>query len=296
MKVTYRKYGAALVSSEVWWLLTKCRTLGWKGAVDGSRAGARTYAQQKALWEAYLAGKGNPAFNPDAPDPKHLHRHMVLNIEALGGWSNAVDVSDPEGLIRAAAKLGIALHRPYNPPESWHVESRHPFKVGGGMDQTTRLYKLLKAHGVVNPLWTIQAARKAGLPLAYACACIEKESGLGHNVFGHDPTIFVGAGVVTKAKYLRYRTRRRASGNRQMQGVGPCQLTWWATQDAADRIGGCWTPLANMIVGFSALAALIRQHGPQAGAALYNGTGPAAAAYGRDFMVKAHRWQTIIST
>ena len=46
-----------------------------------------------------------------------------------------------------------------------------------------------------------------------------KESGGGKNVFGHDPTIFVGAGTVTKAKYLEYKKRRVASGNKR----GSCE-------------------------------------------------------------------------
>ena len=50
---------------------------------------------------------------------------------------------------------------------------------------------------------------------------LQKESGGGSNVFGHDPTIFVGAGTVTRAKYLEYKRQRVASGNTLMQGVGP---------------------------------------------------------------------------
>lgn len=293
MKVVYKRFGRAAVSAEMWALLTRCRALGWKGNTNGVRAGARTYAMQKALWLLYRAGRGAPAFNPDLPDTQYKRRHMRKTIEALGGWSNAVDVSDAPGLIAAAARIGVALHRPYNPPEDWHIEAIRRFTVGG--IEMQKLAKLLKAHGVVNPLWTIAAARKAGLPLAYALALIEKESGKGFNLFGHDPTIFAGAGAVTKAKYLAYRLARRRSGNRQMQGVGPTQLTWWATQDAADRAGGCEKPLVNMTVGFTALARLIRLHGPEKGAAAYNGSGPAAAAYGRDFVQKARRWQAVIS-
>lgn len=297
MQVSYRKFGAGTVSAEMWVLLTKCRAYGWRGSLTGLRSGSRTYAMQKALWVLYRSGLGAPAFNPDAADPQRKHRHMRSNIAALGGWSNAVDVSDPLGLIAAARKLGVALHRPYNPPESWHVEAVRRFTVGGLVNVTEqqRLVALLRAHGVVNPLYTLQAAGKAKLPLAYALACIEKETGKGHNVFGHDPTIYVGAGTVTRAKYTAYKRARVASGNRMMQGVGPCQLTWWSTQDAADRIGGCWHPLYNMTVGFTALAALIRKYGPEKGAAAYNGSGPAAAAYGRDFMVKARRWQSILT-
>jgi hypothetical protein len=297
VKIAYKNYGQATVSAEMFVLLHRCTRLGWKGSVDGVRGGSRTYLMQKALWLLYQSGRGAPAFNPDATDPHHLHRHMRSNIAVLGGWSNAVDVSDPVGLIRAAARLGITLHRPYNPPETWHVEAVKPFKLkigGDGVDQQ-KLVAILRAHGIVNPVWTIQAAKKAGLKLAYACACLEKETGGGHNVFGHDPTIFRGAGAVTPAKYAAYKKQRLASGNRLMQGVGSVQLTWWSIQDAADRLGGCWHPLHNMTVGFTALAALIHKYGAQHGAAAYNGSGPAADAYGRDFVAKVARWNHILS-
>lgn len=44
----------------------------------------------------------------------------------------------------------------------------------------------LKERGIVNPIWTSMAAKKAGLRLYLACALLEKESGGGRNVFGHD--------------------------------------------------------------------------------------------------------------
>ena len=105
------------------------------------------------------------------------------------------------------------------------------------------LVQRLRAGGILFPETTIAEARRSGLKLALACALLEKESSGGQNVFGHDPnTIFAGAGDVTKEKYLDYRRRRIAAGNRTMQGVGPCQLTWWELQDEADREGGCWKP------------------------------------------------------
>ena len=98
----------------------------------------------------------------------------------------------------------------------------------------------LRAGGIVDPDTTVAEAQRAGLPLKLACAMLEKESAGGHNVFGHDPhTIFAGAGEVTEAKYREYKRKRVASGNKLMQGVGPCQLTWWSLQDAADAAGGC---------------------------------------------------------
>src|SRR5919108_2223888 len=146
----------------------------------------------------------------------------------------------------------------------------------------------LRAGGIVRPKTTIAEAQRVGLELKYACALLEKESAGGHNVFGHDPTIFVGAGEVTREKYVAYKQRR---GTTHMQGVGPCQLTWWEFQDQADREGGCWRPEINMRVGFRHLSDLMKKMGPALGAQRYNGSGPAAEAYSRDLLAKAARWE-----
>ena len=157
-----------------------------------------------------------------------------------------------------------------------------------------RLIERLRAEGVLRPQAVVEEAKRAGLRLPLACALLETESGGGRNVFGHDPTIFVGAGEVTRAKYREYKKRRVASGNKQMQGVGPCQLTWWEFQDAADAQGGCWKPAINMRVGFGHLARLIARYGESDGARRYNGSGAAATAYSSDLLVKARRWESII--
>ncbi len=153
-----------------------------------------------------------------------------------------------------------------------------------------RLIERLRAEGVLRPQAVVEEAKRAGLRLPLACALLEKESGGGRNVFGHDPTIFVGAGEVTRAKYREYKKRRVGSGNTHMQGVGPCQLTWWEFQDTADREGGCWRPEVNMRVGFRHLVALIKQHGEADGARRYNGSGDAAEAYSRDLLAKSKVW------
>ena len=154
-----------------------------------------------------------------------------------------------------------------------------------------RLIERLRGENVLRPQAVVEEAKRAGLRLPLACALLEKESGGGRNVFGHDPTIFVGAGEVTRAKYAEYKRRRVASGNRMMQGVGPCQLTWWEFQDTADKEGGCWRPEINMRVGFRHLAALIKEHGEADGARRYNGSGAAAEAYSRDLLAKSKIWE-----
>lgn len=136
-----------------------------------------------------------------------------------------------------------------------------------------------KRAGMLYPVRTAMAAKEAALEQSIAASILIQESGGGHNVFGHDPTIFGGAGVVTEAKYRAYKAERRKSGNKLMQGVGPCQLTYYTYQDEADAIGGCWRILCNMRIGFHLLAEHIRKDGLHAGIAAYNGTGPAAEHY-----------------
>ncbi len=126
------------------------------------------------------------------------------------------------------------------------------------VDRDALLARKLRRNGVKHPRMTIAEARRVGLPLSYALAFLEKESSgkdhdgsakIGLNLFGNDPVDNpVKGGFVTEARYREYLRHRRAG--RGMQGVGPCQLTWWEFQDMADREGGCWKPDANMRVGF----------------------------------------------
>jgi hypothetical protein len=141
----------------------------------------------------------------------------------------------------------------------------------------------------------LEACKATGLAISDALALIEKESG-GQNVFGHDGTSSIPerwkGSRVTWAKYRYYKLRRKSRG---AQGVGPCQLTWPGYQDQADAAGGCHKPGPNMLVGFKALHALIATHGRFAGAAAYNGTGPLAQTYGRDFVKRQRAWHERIT-
>jgi hypothetical protein len=149
----------------------------------------------------------------------------------------------------------------------------------------------MRENGIVNPRLTLQAARKAHLPIAVACAFLEQESSKGQNVFGHDPTIFAGAGAVTEAKYREYKKQRGPDGKGGMQGVGPMQLTFFTFQDAADDLGGCWKPLHNMTVGFQHAADLIRRQGLRLGIKAYNGSGPAADRYADHMLSLIRQWE-----
>jgi hypothetical protein len=147
---------------------------------------------------------------------------------------------------------------------------------------------IARRHGLRNPLKALDEGRKAGIFDSLALALSEQESG-GRNVFGHDPTIFIGAGQVTREKYRRYKSQRYLTG--KMQGVGPLQLTWWEFQDEADRLGGCWKPRYNFRVGYRLLARLIKQHGLRKGLAVYNGgaTNP-NYVYADQVLAKKNRW------
>lgn len=154
-----------------------------------------------------------------------------------------------------------------------------------------RYARIAKSHGMQNSLRIAWEARAAGISPALAYAMVEKESGNGRNVFGHDPTNSIPKSwmgtTVTKDKYLYYKSRRPKYG---MQGVGPLQLTWYEFQDRADRMGGCWVPKYNIRVGFQTLAGLIRQYGRWDGVRRYNGSGPDAVAY-RDSVKRLHdKW------
>jgi hypothetical protein len=156
-----------------------------------------------------------------------------------------------------------------------------------------QLVKLMRDHGIVFPRITLQEARRAGIELAVACGVLEQESSGGHNVFGHDPTIFAGAGEVTRQKYLAYKRLRddyRRRGLNRFQGVGPTQLTWYSYQDRADALGGCYRPDANMRVGFSLLRALIRSKGLFDGLTAYNGS----SAYPRQVIPRIQQWRHIL--
>ncbi len=129
---------------------------------------------------------------------------------------------------------------------------------------------LAKGHGIKHPYVTMEEARLADIPYYVLCAYLIQESSGGMNVFGHDDSIYRGAGSVTKAKYLAYKIERDELVPRRMQGVGPMQLTWWEFQDRADAYGGCWKPRYNIRVGAELLAKYHEEHTWHDVARLYN--------------------------
>lgn len=154
-----------------------------------------------------------------------------------------------------------------------------------------KIEKLIAAYrnGCKIPYQAMRAADEAGIPFHVMCAFLEQESSGGMNVFGHDPTIFIGAGRVTKKKYLRYLAERKRTG--KMQGVGPMQLTWWEFQDRADKLGGCWKPYINCLVGAQLLKSYWNEYGNWIKVGeRYNGR----HSYGIEVQNKINRWKEIL--
>lgn len=157
-----------------------------------------------------------------------------------------------------------------------------------GTKRDHQLAETAKRHGAAYSLRIVLEARRASIPISLGFGLVQQETGF-RNVFGHDPTIYVGAGEVTKTKYDGYKVER---GHTRMQGVGPCQLTWWSYQDQADMLGGCWKPEHNIRVGFEIVAGLLHQHGYVTGIARYNGSGPAADQYSRTVRALTTAWHS----
>lgn len=157
----------------------------------------------------------------------------------------------------------------------------------------------LTAWGIQHPADVIEAAQTTGLPLALACSLLDQESAGGHNVWGHDPVetggVYAPGSEVTAAAYRAYKPRADR-GEIGRQGVGPCQLTGRAWQDAADNRGGCWDPKANMLAAFTGLVALTNQYGLPDGVRRYNGSGPAAEQYRDRMMTRYRAWTDRLGT
>jgi hypothetical protein len=170
-----------------------------------------------------------------------------------------------------------------------HFAHVQPTPTGGDA-----LSRAIVAHGGRYAKELVREALRARVPLALACAIVEKETGF-RNVFGHDavrnPIKSPPGGLlaVTRDNYRAYLGHRRNGlGN---QGVGPMQLTSPGLQDRADALGGCWLPGPNIRVGLEFLAGNIKRLGLRAGVVAYNGSGPAAQRYAADVLARARTWE-----
>jgi len=153
--------------------------------------------------------------------------------------------------------------------------------------------EVLTKHGTQRAAEVVELAAAARLELAAAATLLEKESGGGHNVFGHDDVETGGnyekGGKVTEEAYRKYKAHRREFG---AQGVGPTQLTFPDFQDRADARGGCFDFRVNCLVGFEILADHIGTRGVHDGFRAYNGSGPAAERYADDAVTKLAVWRS----
>jgi len=161
--------------------------------------------------------------------------------------------------------------------------------LASALPRDRRLINYLDRQGFVYPARLVRAARRVDLGISRALAMTTMETGNGKNVYGHDPVSTGGCysygGTVTKSNYACYKRHR---GTTRMQGVGPTQLTWWAFQDRADRLGGCHHPYYNNVVGF-AIFREYRRSGDSVweAAKRYNG----ASAYADRFVQWDREWQ-----
>jgi hypothetical protein len=154
---------------------------------------------------------------------------------------------------------------------------------------------VLAKHGTQRAAEVVELAASAGLELAAAATLLEKESGGGHNVWGHDNVKtgghYVKGAEVKQEAYRNYKVARDR-GQIGSQGVGPTQLTFKGFQDRADQRGGCFDWRVNCAVGFEILADHVRRLGTRDGFRAYNGSGPAAEAYAADAMGKLAAWRS----
>ena len=149
---------------------------------------------------------------------------------------------------------------------------------------------LENAHVIHSAFEHVNHGAPAGFDLAACCAMAQAESG-GRMIWGADPwdpgnypegyalPVALHEQPVTEANYHAY--RRARNRGLQPQGCGITQLTSAGLQEEAERAGGCWIPFYNARVGFAFLASLFMTHPtPELAFAAYNGSGPAAYAYG----------------
>lgn len=155
--------------------------------------------------------------------------------------------------------------------------------------------EILADNGILQPDDVIELAAVVGLELAAAATLLQKESGGGRNIYGHDNVdtggFYTKGGPVTEENFTLYRANRKRLGN---QGVGPTQLTSPGFQDEADTLGGCWDWRCNTQTGFRILSSHITNFGVQDGFRRYNGSGPAAQRYAKDAVDKLQMWRGLL--
>lgn len=151
-----------------------------------------------------------------------------------------------------------------------------------------RLIEALKGKGVKRPAMVIAEALRARILVASAIAMLEMETGIPQkNIFGCD----WGVGVAFCHMKVTARRVKKLIADGRANGVGWTQLTFMGFVVAAQRMGGAAFPRYQMRVGFKTLRANFDQYGTlEAMYSHYNGTGPAAEAYGRRAVGLRAKW------
>lgn len=142
-------------------------------------------------------------------------------------------------------------------------------------------------------LVVVEAAR-VGCPLVHAVTLLDLESSGGMNVFGAQKQCGQPRySEVTEHSYAAYKAGRDRCGT---QGIGPMQLTWAATQDDADRLGGCWRPEINLRVGLTQFVGNMRRAGEteRDWYSRYNTGKPGPSPYAGRAAVLIPRWREVI--
>jgi hypothetical protein len=154
-------------------------------------------------------------------------------------------------------------------------------------------WQILRDHGVLKPKAVVEEAKRAGVPLHFVLAMLEKETGIPQrNIFGcdHGPGNAFCHENVTAARVAALRRSGLANG------VGWTQLTFPPFVAEADRLGGADKPRFQMRVGFKVLKENIdRERSAQQGFRAYNGSGADAEKYGREAIAIARRWKRTLN-
>jgi len=152
----------------------------------------------------------------------------------------------------------------------------------------------MSTNGIENAAIALEASRRTGLLLSRACAMLEMESG-GRNVFGADagqPNALPDGWRDGAVTYLRFQYFwRRVKKGLVSNGVGPTQLTSAFLIEAANKAGGAWKVLPNMITGFAYLDQLIKAKGELHGFGAYNGS----LQYGLEAQALRNKWHDLFT-
>jgi hypothetical protein len=190
------------------------------------------------------------------------------------------------------------------PPDKEPQGGRPPKRRPGKRPDDARLAAAIERHGGRYAKEIIAASRKTGAPVALLCAIAHHETTF-RNIYGRDrgrrPNPVRSpdppkALVVTRENYRRYLKARNSGFD--ANGVGVMQLTSHSYQDRADKLGGCWRPDVNILVGAQVILEKIQSQGGnlRQGIRAYNGEGEAAEKYADNVLHTMRLWQQRLGT